>query len=143
MKRGELYVNGQPAKVAALAACGSSKPDEMVADLTENVTCVEEELDGFRYAVQRTPDLADDFPVDDAEYVVPHGAVFVLGDNRESSHDSRRFGPVPLDRVKGTVLFCGFRPKMARWTGVGSERTWIAVSELVTSGSTASEASEV
>lgn len=30
--------------------------------------------------------------------------VFVLGDNRDSSIDSRRFGPVSLDDVVGTVL---------------------------------------
>ena len=35
---------------------------------------------------------------------VPDEAVFVLGDDRESSVDSRDFGPVPLDRVRGEVL---------------------------------------
>lgn len=83
MKRAELYVNGQPAKVPGPAACASSKPDEMAAaELTENVTCVEEELDGFRYAVPRTPDVAVDFPVDDAEYVVPQGPSSCGGHNQ-------------------------------------------------------------
>ncbi|MDQ3045466.1 MAG: signal peptidase I [Chloroflexota bacterium] len=36
---------------------------------------------------------------------VPEGAVFVLGDNRAHSADSRTFGPVSLDRVIGKAFF--------------------------------------
>jgi signal peptidase I len=42
---------------------------------------------------------------------VPQGSVFVLGDNRGTSVDSRHHGPVPLDRVRGRVLFL--------WDGAG------------------------
>ena len=37
--------------------------------------------------------------------VVPPGHVFLLGDNRADSVDSRVFGPVPLASVVGTVQF--------------------------------------
>lgn len=37
--------------------------------------------------------------------VVPKGCIYVLGDNRGSSTDSRSFGCIPLDRVESRVLF--------------------------------------
>ena len=32
---------------------------------------------------------------------MPPGTVFLVGDHRDHSADSRVFGPVPVDRVKG------------------------------------------
>lgn len=37
--------------------------------------------------------------------VVPEGHVYVMGDHRDRSNDSRRFGPVSVARVKGKALF--------------------------------------
>jgi signal peptidase I len=38
-------------------------------------------------------------------WVVPPLSVFVMGDNRSASRDSRIFGPVPLEELVGKALF--------------------------------------
>lgn len=42
-------------------------------------------------------------------YLVPKHFVFVLGDNRDNSWDSRFFGALPLDNIMGQVLDFRFR----------------------------------
>ncbi|OGK11441.1 signal peptidase I [Candidatus Roizmanbacteria bacterium RIFCSPHIGHO2_01_FULL_37_16] len=47
--------------------------------------------------------------------VVPEGSIFVMGDNRPRSSDSREFGPVPLDAIIGEVFYRYFPTEKMGW----------------------------
>jgi signal peptidase I len=60
---------------------------------------------------------ASDDPRDNfGPFIVPKGQVFVMGDNRENSNDSRYWGPVPLEDVLGRTLKIYWPP--SRWSAV-------------------------
>jgi signal peptidase I len=42
---------------------------------------------------------------------VPPLHIFIIGDNRPNSHDSRSFGPVHVDQVEGRALFIYWPPE--------------------------------
>ena len=50
-----------------------------------------------------------------AEAIVREGHVFVLGDNRPRSSDSREFGQVPMEYVRGRVDLRLWPPTRAGW----------------------------
>jgi signal peptidase I len=49
------------------------------------------------------------FRIEDGTFTVPQGCIYVLGDNRNHSEDSRVFGPVKLENVVGKVVV---RPRL-------------------------------
>jgi signal peptidase I len=46
---------------------------------------------------------------------VPPGQLFMMGDNRDNSYDSRFWGPVPMDLVQGRAMFIYFSTGGDKW----------------------------
>jgi len=72
-------------------------------ELDEPCEIWEETLDGHSYRVGTSPSGRARHRF--SRLTVPPGTVFVVGDNRDNSSDSRVFGPVPIENVKGRALF--------------------------------------
>ena len=51
------------------------------------------------------PYIAEQPRSDLAEFIVPEGYVYVMGDNRNESSDSRSWGPLKIDEIIGRAIF--------------------------------------
>lgn len=122
-----LYVNGAAVPASARVPCEYGDVDDVRGGwITRRAACAEETLGRVRYTVAHAPDdpgHSFDFPAEGAApYEVPAGTLFVMGDNRENSNDSRFWGAVPVDHVKGTALFTWWSsgPDGVRWDRIGT-----------------------
>jgi signal peptidase I len=57
------------------------------------------------YAIHSDPNDGIDIRDNYGPYTVPPGDLFMMGDNRDNSNDSRYWGPLPMDLVKGRAMF--------------------------------------
>ena len=78
------------------------------------------------------------YPGESGDITVPEGHLFVLGDNRENSKDSRLFGFIPLDCVDGVVHDYvienkdGFLGKISEWVFKAREFVYIKILKRAT-----------
>ena len=111
---GRLSINGAVLPRERFQEDCPKGPDGYTA-FEDAVPCIlwHETLDGRTYDIGTETVLGEgrDF----VAQVVPAGAVFVLGDNRDNSSDSRMWGYVPLANVKGVVRFVW-------WSSSGPQR---------------------
>ncbi len=115
MKEGRLYINGTMLERVQVGT-GS---DTDSYETTVPVILYNETLpDGVVHTIQ---EISDDGPLDNtAEYVVPAGHYFMMGDNRDRSADSRvlnQVGYVPAGNLigKAEARFFSIKDNIAPW----------------------------
>ncbi len=115
IRDGALILNGKPVPRRRLEGdCAYWDRPEGGSWHEEPCVAFEETLDAHRYRSYCTPFVAcGDVP----EQIVPPGTVWLAGDHRDHSADSRVFGPVPVGRIKGRawVALVSWGPDGPRW----------------------------
>jgi signal peptidase I len=97
MEAHHLVLNGQPLTYGPRdGGAFAAVPHENLLGSTFEI----ETIGGVEHLISFTPGTCDTFP----EVRVPEGQCYVLGDNRDSSRDSRERGPVPYSGVRGKVV---------------------------------------
>lgn len=105
---------------------GKVVPKELVTDgaTIERITgsakidgdLYRETLDNVVHYVKYSKDAGYDFSRSNPAEVVPADSFFVAGDNRDDSYDSRSWGYVPRENIKG-------RARMV-WLSLDQEKSW-------------------
>lgn len=89
----QLFINGEPVpteEVGPYVVPGGQPVEGRMLEYTER-------LNGLEHAVVVNPDQR----ALEGEFVVPEGHYFAIGDNRNYSNDSRRWGYVPQENLVG------------------------------------------
>lgn len=96
---GNLYLNDQI--VATTRAESAPGTEQMRTPDYDKVMFYDEQLELLRFRIQLRYNRSQK---NEGPWLVPVDALFVLGDNRDNSQDSRFFGFVPRNNVEGKAL---------------------------------------
>ena len=99
MINNQLYLNGEPVRTKVAETVQGRAGFPLLTQQVESV--------GEKTFVTQHYGTDANFGVPQ-ETVVAEGHVFVMGDNRDNSSDSRCWGQAPMDNIKGRAMFIWF-----------------------------------
>jgi len=104
-----IYINGTPIDVKDVTSAEQGK--KILEDMDDkfkghNLKLLETKTGEHAHIIQQDND--NFYKVDYEKLTVPEGKFFCMGDNRDFSYDSRFWGFVPHEYIKGRALFVWF-----------------------------------
>lgn len=115
IRKGILLINDQPVPVMELKNDGDKEPGSVQASLWGKPRVLEESLGSVTHRIQY---LRDQSGYDFGPVLVPKESVFVMGDNRDNSQDSRVWKFVKYDKILGKAL-------IIYWSWDGNDGRWL------------------
>jgi signal peptidase I len=120
IKKGTLLINDRPVPVVAKIA-GNVNKQVAGPSYYDEPRLLEEQLGAVKHDIQY---LRDQSGTDFGPRLVPAGSVFVMGDNRDNSQDSRVWGFVKFEKILGRALIIYWswdgNERWVRWERIGS-----------------------
>ena len=114
-----IVINGRDIEVNGKKLSRERVPAESTAQIRDQVDgdVYHESIGGHRYQVLFDDKSFDESKSEEITVTIPEHSLFVLGDNRDRSRDSRQIGPIHIGDVIGYVDYTYFPAET--WTRFG------------------------
>ncbi len=121
IKNGTLFINDQPVQIAAKGTY-DGREQGAESPYYDRPRLFDEQLGTVKHTIMY---LRDQTGYDFGPKIVPPESVFVMGDNRDNSQDSRVWGFVKFNKILGKALIIywswdGNDGRWLRWERIGS-----------------------
>lgn len=117
--KGRLFINDQPVEITPVNGDQAKKAGPQM--FYDNPAVYDEQLEAVHHRVQY---LLDQSQKNFGPRLVPEGSVFVMGDNRDNSQDSRVWGFVKFEKILGRAFIIYWswdgEDRWVRWDRIGS-----------------------